>query len=116
MEQDCPVLVRTHPNLAKTQMNLLGEGIGRITLENSAVAAQQIENQQIGNRSAIGEAPSFDSAVSSSCDLAAKLGKHPRFADAGLPDKTNRSAVSIFDLAEEIVQYRELAFAIDKDC
>src|SRR6516165_8901736 len=116
MEQNQPVLVRVHADLAKTRMNLPGNDIGLVGLEDSAVAAQQIENQQIRDRSAIGEAPSFDPVRPPIADLPAELGKHSRLADAGLPDETDRLAVSIFDLAQEVVQDRELAFAIDKDC
>src|SRR6516165_7551477 len=116
MEQDWAGLVRIHPDLAKPRMDLRGDNIGVVAFENSAVAPQQVEHQQIGDRSAIGEAPSFNPAGTTIGDLPAKLGKHARLADAGFANETDSLAVTLFDLAQEIVQNRELALAIDKDC
>src|SRR5271167_727555 len=116
MEKNQPILVRIHPNLAKARADPLGDDIGGVSLENPTIAAQEVENQQIGDRGAIGEAPSFDPGHPSVGDLSAELGKEPRLADAGLADETDGLATPVFDLPKEIVQDRELALAIDKNC
>jgi len=116
MEQNRPVVVRVHPDFAKARMDLLDNDVGFVGLENSAVAAQKIENQQIGDRGAIREAPSFDPRRTSVRDLPAEFGEEPRLADAGLADEAHGLAVSVFDLPKKIVQDRELALAIDEDC
>src|SRR5215472_6161922 len=107
MEQNRPILVRVHPDLAKARADSLDDDIGGVGLQNPTIAAQQIENQQIGDRGAIGKAPSFDPGHPSVADLAAELGKEPRLTDARLTDETDGLAVSIFDLPKEIVQDRE---------
>ena len=114
MEQDRPILVRIHPDLAKARADLLGDDIGGIGLENPAIAAQEIESQQVWDRGAIGEAPSFDPGRPSVGDLPAKLGEEPGLADAGLANEANGLAMSVFDLPKKIVQDRQLALAIDK--
>ena len=116
MEQDRAILVRIHPDLAKARANLLGDGIGGVCLDNPAVAAQQIESQQIRDRGAIGEASSFDPGRPFVSNLPPEFGEEPRLADAGLADEADGLAMPVFDLPKEIVQDRELAFAIDKDC
>jgi|SRR6516164_299410 len=115
MKKNRGILVWIHPDLAKAGADLLGDHIGLVGLENSAVAAQEIENEQIGDRGAIREAPCFDPGHPSVGDLPTELGKQPRLADPGLTDEANRLAMPVFDLPEEIVQDRELALAIDED-
>ena len=116
MEKNQPILVRIHPNLAKAGADPLGDYIGGVGLENSTIAAQEVEDQQVWDRGAIGEAPSFDPGHPSVGDLPTEFGKHPRLADARLADEANGLAVPVFDLPKEIIQDRELTLAIDKDC
>src|SRR6516162_1130009 len=116
MEKNRPILVRVHTDLEKARAYPRRDDIGGVGLKNPTIAAQQIQNQQIGDPSAIGEAPPFDPGHPSVGDLAADLGKEPRLTDARLTDETDGLAVSIFYLPKEIVQDRELALAIDKDC
>src|SRR5208282_459577 len=116
MEQDRSILVRIHSDFAKARTDLLGDDIGGIGLEDPAIAAQEVESQQVWDRGAVGEAPSFDPGYPSVRDLPAELGKEPRLADAGLADEADGLAVSIFDLPKKIVQDREFALAIYKDC
>src|SRR3984893_4843397 len=116
MEQDRPVLVRIHRCRAKARMDLLGDCTGGVRFENPAVAAQQIERQQIGDRGALREASSSHPSPPSVSDLPAEFGKKPRLADAGLADQADRLAMPVFDLTEKIVQDRKFALAIDKNC
>ena len=115
MEQDWAVLVRIHPDLAKARADLFGDDIGGIGLENPAIAAQEIERQEVRDCGAVGEAPSFYPGRPSVGDLSAKLGEEPGLADARLTDEANGLAMSVFDLPKKIVQDRELALAIDKN-
>src|SRR5215471_7227973 len=112
MQKNQAILVRVHPDLAKARADPLGNDIGAVGLDNPTIAAQQIQNQQIGDCCAIGEAPSFDPGHPSVGDLAAELGKEPRLTDTRLTDETDGLTVSIFDLPKEIVQDREFALAI----
>src|SRR6516165_10033616 len=116
MKKNRGILVWIHPDLAKAGADLLGDHIGFIGLENSAVAAQEIENEQIGDRGAIREAPCIDPGHPSVSDLPTELGNEARLADAGLTDEADRLAMPVFDLPEEIVQDRKLTLAIDKNC
>ena len=115
MEQDRAVLVRIHPDLAKARADLFGDDIGGIGLENPAVAAQEIERQQVRDRGAVGEASSFYPGRPSVGDLPAEFGEQPGLADAGLADKADGLAMSVFDVPKNIVQDCELALAIDKN-
>src|SRR5215472_4712412 len=104
MKQDRTILVRIHPDLAKAVMNLAGDDLMGVGLDNPTVAAQQVESKQVRDRSAVGETPSLYPARTPVSDLPAELGKEPRLADAGFADKADRLAMAVFDLAEEIVQ------------
>ena len=88
---------------------------GAVGFENPAIAAQQIESQQIGDRGAIGEASSLDPGRTSVGNLPAEFGEQPGLADAGLADEADGLAMPVFDLPKKIVQDRELALAIDKN-
>ena len=96
-------------------MYLVNHCIRRVGLENAAGAAQQVESEQVRDRSTVGKAPSLDPACSPICNLTAELGKQPRLADTGLADEADGLAPPVFDLLQKIVQNRQLALAIDKD-
>ncbi len=115
MEQDRPVLVGIHPDLAQARADFVGDNIGGIGLDNPAIAAQQVEGEQVGNGGAVGEAASFDPGHASVGDLPAELGEQPGFADAGFADEADGLAMPVFDLPQKIVQDRKLALAIDKN-
>ena len=114
MEKNQPILVRIHPNLAKGRADPLGDDIGGVGLENPTIAAQEVEDQQVWDRGAIGQAPSLDPGHPPVGDLTAEFAKHPRLADARLADEANGLAVPVFDLPKEIIQDRELILTINK--
>jgi hypothetical protein len=115
MEQDPTVLVCVHAGLAKTGAHLLGDACGGIGLDNSTIAAEQIESEQVGHRGAVGEAPSLSPARPAVSDLPPEFGKEPGLADPGFPDEADSLAAPVLHLPQEIIQNRQLAFAIDKD-
>src|SRR5712692_4976046 len=114
MQKDRPILVRVHPDFAQARANLLGDDIGDVGVSNPAIAAQQIEGEEVRDPRAIRKTTALDPGYPSGGKLAAELGDEPRLADAGLADETNRLAAPVFNLPKDVVQDRELAFAIDK--
>ena len=88
-------------------------GIG---LENAAIAAQQVEQQQIRDCGAVGNAPAFDPGDASAGELPPEFGEKPRLADAGLADEADCLPLAAFDLPQEIVQNRQLALPVDESC
>src|SRR6516225_2190278 len=119
MKKNRGILVWIHPDLAKAGADLLGDHIGLVGLENSAVAAQEIENEQIGDRGAIREAPCFDPGHPSVGDLPTELGKQPRLADPGLTDEANRLAMpcrrKLFKIASSLSRLTKTAVREDGD-
>ena len=94
------------PTSLQARADFLGDRFGGVGLEDAAIAAQQVESEQIGDRGAVGKAPSFDPGRPPVGELPAEFGEQPGLADAGLADDADRLAVPVFDLPQEIVQDR----------
>ena len=114
MKQDRAVLLGIHCYLAKTGANFLGNCFGCVGLENSAIAAQQVQKQRVGDRHAVRKAPALDPGNALVGELTVELGNEPGLADARVADYANRSAVSVSDPPQKIVQARKFAVSADK--
>src|SRR5260370_27292160 len=114
MEKGGAVPVGIHPDLLQTRANLLGNRVGCIGFDNHAIAAQQVENEQVRDRRAVRKTPALDPGYPSVGELPAEFGEQARLSDAGLADDADRLAATAFDLAKEIVQDGKLAFAVDE--
>ena len=113
MQQKRHVAVGFHPNLAQGRTQLFVNDLGRVGIADTAKTAQQVENQQVGNRRAVGEAPPLD-PNHRLAEPTAEFGKEPRFANAGLADNTERLAATLRDRMHQVVQHGHLAGAIDE--
>jgi hypothetical protein len=115
IEQDRTVEVGIHADLAQTTADFIGDDIGRVGLDDSTIAAQHVQDKEVRNLGAPGEAAPLDPGEASLRELPAKLEQQPRFADAGLADHPNCATLAAFGLHQKIVEHRELAFAADKN-
>jgi hypothetical protein len=92
-------------------------GIRQLALvltEPAAIAAQQIEQQQIRDSGAVGNTPALDPGHAFAAEFLPEFGEKPRLADAGLADEVDGSPVAVFDLSQDIVQDRQVALAVDE--
>ncbi len=106
MKQDRAVLIGFHPKLLQAGADLFGDRLGAVALDDPAIAAQQVEHQQVRDCGAVGNTPSLDPSHSSAVEVPAKFREKPRLADAGLADDADGLAATVFDLREKIVQDR----------
>ena len=111
MKQNRPVLLGIQPHLAQTRTDLRRDRVGRVCLDNPAIAAQKVDDEQVRHRRTVGETPSLDPGYALSRELPVEFGKQPGLADTGLTDHADRLSLAIFDLAKKIVQNGKLVVA-----
>ncbi len=116
MQQHGAVPIGIHPNPLQTRADLFDDQLWGIGLENAAITAQQVEQQQIRDRGAVRNAPAFDPGDAFAGELPPEFGEKPRFADAGLADEADCLPLTAFDLPQEIVQDRQVALPVDENC
>ena len=78
------------------------------------MAAQQVQDEPIGDCGAVGNAPALHPGDPSGGELLVEFDEEPRLADAGLADDADRLAAAAFDLPQKIVQNHKLAMAVDE--
>src|SRR5207244_493217 len=76
VQQQYAVLIGIQPDLSQRRAQLSGRDLGVIGLDDPADAAQQIEDEEIRDHRAVGEAPPLDPAHRTS-EALAELGKEP---------------------------------------
>jgi len=54
MQKDGRILVRVHPDFAEPRTHLFDDDVGGVSLANPAIAAQQIEGEQVWDPGTIG--------------------------------------------------------------
>ena len=109
MEQDGTILVGIHPDLFERPAHFPGDRFRGVGLKDPAMAAQQVEDEPIGDRGAVGDAPPLDPGNASGGELLAELDEKSGLADARLADDADRLATAAFDLPQEIAQNCKLA-------
>src|SRR6266481_2789865 len=103
MKKDGAVLLGVHPDLAQTGADFFGDCLLCIRLDNSVVAAQQVEEEPIGDCSAVRDASALDPGNPSPGELLAEFGEQPGLADPRLPDDADCLAATVFNLPQETV-------------
>ena len=114
MKKHGTVLLGVHPDLLQTRADLLDDRFGGVSLDNSAIAAQQVEEKPKRDCGAVRNTPSLDPGNASTCELPMEFGDEPGLADARLADDADRLAAAAFDLLQEIMQDGALALAVDE--
>src|SRR6267142_1234733 len=114
MEKNGPILLWVDPDLGQTRTDLLGDCFSAVVLDDAAIAPQDVEDKQVRNGRAVGEAAAFQPGRSLSSELPTEFREEPRFADTRLADDAYRLPVTVLDLPQKVVQDRKIALAIDK--
>src|SRR5438876_313913 len=113
MQQQYAVLIGIQPDLSQRRAQLSGRRLGVVSLDDPADAAQQVEDEEIRDHRAVGEAPPLDPGHRAG-EMLAELGKEAGFADAGLSDDADEPAMTLLDRRYHAVQHGDLAHATDK--
>src|SRR6266478_2007 len=114
MEKNRPVLLRVDPCPYQTRADLLGDGFPRVVLGDAAIAPQDIEEKEVRNGRAVGEAAPLQPGHSLGSELPAEFGEEPGLADARVTDDAYRLPVPVFDLPQKVVQDRQVGLAINE--
>src|SRR5207247_7901561 len=114
MKKNRPVLLWINPDPYQTRTDLLGDCFSAVVLDDAAITPQDVEDQQVRNGRAIGEAAAFQPDHSLRSELPAEFGEEPRFPDTRLADDADCLPVTVFDLPQKVVQDRQIALTIDK--
>jgi hypothetical protein len=114
MEKNGPTLLRVDPDLSQTRTDLLGDCFSAVVLDDAAIAPQDVEDKQVRNGRAIGEAAAFQPGRSLRSELPTEFCEEPRFPDTRLADDADRLPVTVLDLTQKVVQDRQIAVTIDE--
>src|SRR5438132_11873910 len=114
MEKNRPILLRVDTDPYQTRTDLLGDCFSAVVLDDAAIAPQDVEEKEVRNGRAVGEAAAFQPGRSLRSELPTEFREEPRFPDARLADDAYRLPVTILDLPHKVVQDRQIAVAIDE--
>src|SRR4029077_11345018 len=101
MEKNGPILLRVDPDPHQTRTDLLGDCFSAVVLDDAAIAPQDVEDKQVRNGRAVGEAAAFHPGRSLRSELPAEFREEPRFPDARLADDANPLPVTVLDLPQK---------------
>src|SRR6266851_52941 len=98
MQQGGAILLGIHPDLSQARADFLGDCLGGVGLNDAAIAAHEIDDEQVGDCCAVRNTSTLYPGCPSPGELPAKFGKEPRLADARLADDADGLSVAVFDL------------------
>ena len=113
MQQQRTVPVGIHPDLVQGRSQLSDDRLGVVSLADPADAAQQVEDEQIGDHRAVREAPPFYPGHRAG-ETFVEFVNEPSFTDAGLSDDADELSLALLERRRQAVEHGDFALAVDK--